>query len=195
MELNVQLSDQELIERCREGDIDAFGQVYARYERMVYQFVYHMLGDPDDADNVKQDTFLKVYRSLPSFRGQCGLLTWLLKVAANLCRDRLKSRARRGEVRLVRRSNSICALPTKWEPSGALIRTQGPACHSVSGAGRLAGRAAGTDRIARRGRPELSADRRCAGMFGRQRQAAAVPRPPGVQRSHEIDIESQVRIG
>jgi RNA polymerase sigma-70 factor (ECF subfamily) len=101
MVLNVQLSDQELIERCRQGDIDAFGQVYARYERTVYRFAYHMLGHPDDADDIKQDTFVKVYRSLPNFRGQCGLLTWLLKVAANLCRDRLKSQSRRGEVRLV----------------------------------------------------------------------------------------------
>lgn len=68
---------------------------------MVYRYVYHMLGDADDADDIKQDTFLKAYRSLPNFRGECSLQTWLLKVAGNLCRDRIKSRTRRGEVSLV----------------------------------------------------------------------------------------------
>lgn len=97
----MQLSDQELIARCREGDIEAFGHLYARYERQVYRFVYHMLGDADDADDIKQDAFLKAYRSLGSFRGECSLLTWLLKVAGNLCRDRIKSRSRRGEVELI----------------------------------------------------------------------------------------------
>jgi RNA polymerase sigma-70 factor (ECF subfamily) len=100
-EVLVQLSDQELIARCREGDIEAFGQLFARYERLVYRFAYRMLGDADDADDIKQETFLKAYRALPSFRGECSLLTWLLKVAGNLCRDRLKSRARRSEVELM----------------------------------------------------------------------------------------------
>jgi RNA polymerase sigma-70 factor (ECF subfamily) len=97
----VQRSDQELIARSREGDLEAFGMLYERYERPVYRFAYHMLGDPDDADDIKQDTFLKAYRTLPGFRGECSLLTWLLKVAGNLCRDRLKSRSRRGEVALI----------------------------------------------------------------------------------------------
>lgn len=96
----MQISDQELIIRCREGDVEAFGWLYGRHERTVYRFIYHMLGDPDEADDIKQDTFVKAYRSLPQFRGDCSLLTWLLKVAANLCRDRIKSRSRRGEVSL-----------------------------------------------------------------------------------------------
>ncbi len=97
----VQVPDQELISRCQQGDLDAFGQIYARYERVVYRYAYHMLGDPDDADDVKQDTFLKAYRTLPGFRGECSLLTWLLKVAGNLCRDRHKTRTRRGEIALL----------------------------------------------------------------------------------------------
>ena len=87
----MQLSDQELISRCREGDIDAFGLLYARYERMIYRFAYHMLGDPDDADDVKQDTFVKAYRSLPGFRGDCSLTTWLTGIAINVTRDHLRS--------------------------------------------------------------------------------------------------------
>jgi RNA polymerase sigma-70 factor (ECF subfamily) len=96
----VQLSDQELLASCRAGDVEAFGQIYARYERPVYRYAYRMLGDADDADDIKQETFLKAYRALPTFRGDCSLLTWLLKIASNLCRDRIKSRSRRSEVEL-----------------------------------------------------------------------------------------------
>ncbi len=96
----VQHSDQQLIARCREGDLEAFGQIYARYERSVYRYAYHMLGDPDEADDMMQDTFVKAYRTLPGFRSECSLQTWLLKVTGNLCRDRLKTRARRGELAL-----------------------------------------------------------------------------------------------
>lgn len=95
-----QQPDQDLISRCQAGDLDAFGEIYARYERAVHRFAYHMLGDPDDADDVTQDAFMKAYRTLPGFRGECSLLTWLLKVTGNLCRDRHKMRARRGEIPL-----------------------------------------------------------------------------------------------
>ncbi len=94
----VQQDDWELITRCRQGDLEAFGQIYARYARPVYRYAYHMLGDPDDADDLKQDAFVKAQRTLAGFRGDCSLQTWLLKIVGNLCRDRLKSRLRRGEV-------------------------------------------------------------------------------------------------
>ena len=100
-EVIVQFSEEELIARCREGDLEAFGQLYARYERPVYRFAYHILGDPDDADDVKQDVFLKVYRTIGGFRGECSLQTWLLKVTGNLCRDRIKTRLRRGETAML----------------------------------------------------------------------------------------------
>ncbi|HZO87651.1 MAG TPA: sigma-70 family RNA polymerase sigma factor [Chthonomonadaceae bacterium] len=96
-----QHSDEEVIARCRAGDLEAFGWLYARYARQVYRFSYHMLGDADDADDVKQDTFLKAYQAMPGFRGECSLQTWLIKIAGNLCRDRLKSRARRSELALI----------------------------------------------------------------------------------------------
>ena len=97
----VQFSDQELVARCRRGEVEAFEELYARYERPVYRFVYHMLRNADDADDVKQDTFVKAYRTLPGFRGECSLQTWLLKIAGNLCRDRIKSQSRRGEMELL----------------------------------------------------------------------------------------------
>ncbi len=97
----LQSDERELIRRCQLGDRDAFGALFDRYERPVYRYAYHILGDPDEADDIKQDTFVKAYRTLPGFRGECSLLTWLLKVAGNLCRDKIKSRSRRSETGLV----------------------------------------------------------------------------------------------
>ncbi|MCX6382725.1 MAG: sigma-70 family RNA polymerase sigma factor [Armatimonadetes bacterium] len=97
----LQTDERELIRRCQLGDREAFGVLFDRYERPVYRYAYHILGDPDEADDIKQDTFVKAYRTLPGFRGECSLLTWLLKIAGNLCRDKIKSRARRSEVGLV----------------------------------------------------------------------------------------------
>ncbi len=91
------LTDQELLLRCRSGDLDAFGEIYTRYSRVVYRYAVRMLSDPDDADDVMQDTFVKAFRTLPGFRGDCSLLTWLLKITGNLCRDRYKMRTRRGD--------------------------------------------------------------------------------------------------
>lgn len=92
------LSEQELAQRCREGNLEAFEELYARCSRAVYRYAYRMLNDPDDADDVMQETFVRAFRMLPNFRGECNLLTWLIKIAGNLCRDRYKSRARRREV-------------------------------------------------------------------------------------------------
>lgn len=90
--------EDQLVARCRMGDDEAFGQIYERYERPVYRYAYHLLGHRDDADDVKQDTFVKAHRSIRRFRGECSLQTWLLKICGNLCRDRLRSCANRLEV-------------------------------------------------------------------------------------------------
>lgn len=97
----LQSDERELIRRCQLGDREAFGALYDRYERPVYRYAYHILGDPDEADDVKQDAFVKAFRTLPGFRGECSLLTWLLKITGNLCRDKIKSRSRRSETGLV----------------------------------------------------------------------------------------------
>lgn len=100
-EISLHATDQQLVALCREGDPAAFGMIYERYERAVYRYAYHMLGNADEADDIKQDAFVKAFRTIPGFRGDCSLLTWLLKVTGNLCRDRHKSQARRGETAIL----------------------------------------------------------------------------------------------
>lgn len=89
------LMEDQLVARCRAGDTDAFSQVYAKYERQVYRYAYHLLGHRDDADDIKQETFVKAFQAVSGFRSEASLLTWLLKICGNLCRDRIKSWDRR----------------------------------------------------------------------------------------------------
>ena len=84
-----------LIARARAGDSAAFGDLYAKYERAVFRYAYHLLASRDDADDVKQETFVRAYQNLAGFRGDSSLYTWLLRICGNLCRDRAKSWERR----------------------------------------------------------------------------------------------------
>src|SRR5579872_6452574 len=96
-ESTVQIREDQLVARCRAGDVEAFGQVYAQYERQVFRYAYHLVGHREDADDIKQETFLRAYQALPHFKGECSMLCWLLRICGNLCRDRLKSRRRHTE--------------------------------------------------------------------------------------------------
>lgn len=88
-------TEEQLVARCQARDLDAFALVYARYERQVFRYAYHLLGNREDADDIKQETFLKAYQAMGSFRRDASLQTWLLKICGNLCRDRMKSWDRR----------------------------------------------------------------------------------------------------
>ena len=87
----MQYPDEQLVARCVAGDMEAFSQIYARYERQVFRHAYRLLGNREDADDVKQETFVKAYQAIGKFRSDAGVQTWLLKICGNLCRDRIKS--------------------------------------------------------------------------------------------------------
>ncbi len=87
--------ERELVARSREGDRAAFGQLYALYEAGIYRYAYRLLEDADEADDIRQETFVRAYQSLSRFRGEAGFRTYLLTICANLCRDRMRQRQRR----------------------------------------------------------------------------------------------------
>jgi RNA polymerase sigma-70 factor (ECF subfamily) len=90
--------EKQIVALCRAGDLDAFGQVYARYGDTIFRHAFYLLGHHEDADDIKQETFLRAYRALPAFRHESSLRTWLLKICTNLCYDRLKRRQRQPEI-------------------------------------------------------------------------------------------------
>jgi len=80
--------------RAKELTASDFDEVVRRNQRRVYRFLFMMLRDADEADNLTQECFLRAYQNLSSFRGESSLETWLLRIAANLVRDHARNRKR-----------------------------------------------------------------------------------------------------
>ena len=83
-------NDQQLIETILNGDAKSYGQLVNRYKDLVYTLAYRMLKHREEAEEVAQDAFVKVYRSLNKFKGDSKFSTWIYKVTYNTCLDRLK---------------------------------------------------------------------------------------------------------
>lgn len=85
--------DQGLVERFRRGDREAFNRIVARYRRDVYRIARRMTGSHEDADDVAQDTFVRAFGALGTFRGESTLKTWLCRIALNLAINVGRSRS------------------------------------------------------------------------------------------------------
>ena len=83
--------------RCQQGDPVAFRELVHQYERIVFHTIASMIGDTTEADDVAQDVFIRVHRSIKDFRGQSQFSAWLHRITVNQCLDRIKSRKRRPE--------------------------------------------------------------------------------------------------
>jgi RNA polymerase sigma-70 factor, ECF subfamily len=88
-------TDEELIERFQNGDVYAFDQIVHRYKDPLLNFVYHFLGDRIDAEDVVQETFLRVYRNKHLYRNIAKFSTWIYTIAGNLAKTELRRRKRR----------------------------------------------------------------------------------------------------
>lgn len=88
-------SDEALLADLRAGDRRAFGQLVSRYEDRVYGLCLRWLGDAETAEDVAQDVFLALYRSLPDFRGEARVSTYVFRACVNHCRNRRVQRVRR----------------------------------------------------------------------------------------------------
>jgi len=87
---------QQLIESVRRGEPGAFEELVRSTHRPVYSLVYRIVGNADDAADVTQDVYLRVWRGLRGFRGDANFSTWLYRVAANAALTHVKRRARGG---------------------------------------------------------------------------------------------------
>lgn len=82
------------------GNVNDFEKLVTAYEKNVYNIALRMVGDPDDAADMTQETFIKAYRALSSFRGDSKFSSWLYRIASNVCLDFLRSRSRHPQVSL-----------------------------------------------------------------------------------------------
>lgn len=89
---NIISSDNLLISRIKQGDKAAFSKIVTKYQKKIYQHVYRMVLDHDQADDITQEVFIKAYRAIDDFRGESGLYTWLYRIAVNYSLNYLKKR-------------------------------------------------------------------------------------------------------
>jgi RNA polymerase sigma-70 factor (ECF subfamily) len=90
--------DAALAVACRSGDLRAYERLYAMHGTRMKNLARNVLGNPIDAEDAVQETFLKVQRSIASFRGQSSFVTWTYRILINTCYDARRSRLRKKEV-------------------------------------------------------------------------------------------------
>lgn len=94
--MSEQTDETLLIQRCKDGDNEAFDELVAHYERQVFNFAYRISGSHDDALDVTQEAFIRVYNSLRTFRGDSNFTTWMYRIIKNVYLDlRKKSKSHR----------------------------------------------------------------------------------------------------
>lgn len=81
------LSDEKLIDKCREGDRAAFDVLIKRYERPIYHLAYRLSGNYDDAHDIAAETFLRIYRAIGTFQCAITLPAWINRIVANVFYD------------------------------------------------------------------------------------------------------------
>ena len=87
--------EQVLVRRAKEGDLPAYDELIQRYQERIYATVYHMTANHEDANDLGQETFIKAYKALKSFKGDSSFYTWIYRIAVNKTINFLKQRRNR----------------------------------------------------------------------------------------------------
>jgi RNA polymerase sigma-70 factor, ECF subfamily len=107
-----QLDERVLVERAQAGNRPAFEELVRRYDRDVLRLALNLMKRSEDARDVYQEAFLKVYRNLHRFRFECSFYTWLYRIVSNVCLDHLRRRKARPE------DQAPETYPTQFEEGG-----------------------------------------------------------------------------
>ena len=92
---NNPLEELDLVQRAQRGDIAAYDDLVRRYQERIYATVYHMTANHEDASDLAQETFIKGYQALKSFKGDSSFYTWVYRIAVNKTINFLKQRKHR----------------------------------------------------------------------------------------------------
>ena len=104
----VRMDESALIRAAQAGDQIAFEQLVRLYDQNVLRLALNLLRSPEDASDVYQEAFLRVYRNLHTFRFDCSFHTWLYRIVTNLCLDALRKRkVRREETAVIETADGV----------------------------------------------------------------------------------------
>src|SRR5262250_2189797 len=109
-----------LIRAAQRGDQDAFEQLVRAYDQSVLRLAMNLLRSPEDARDVYQEAFLRVYRNIHTFRFDCSFHTWLYRIVTNICLDHLrKKKVRKEEATVVDTAEGPIDRMEAFEEEGA----------------------------------------------------------------------------
>jgi RNA polymerase sigma-70 factor (ECF subfamily) len=118
--------DEELVSRVQRGDKQAFNLLVLKYQNRIIQLINRYVRDPHEAQDIAQETFIKAYRALASFRGDSAFYTWIYRIAINTAKNHLAARSRRPtddeiEVEIAEQFESENSLRDQETPEGILL--------------------------------------------------------------------------
>lgn len=96
----MRLNDEELLRRVGLGDKEAFHQLYQNTDKAVYSLILSIVRNPQDAEEIMQETYMKIWTSAPSYRPQGKPLAWIFTIARNFCNMRFRDRKHMADVGL-----------------------------------------------------------------------------------------------
>jgi len=92
--------ERALVATAKEGDLSAYDELVRRYQERIYATIYHMTANHEDANDLAQESFIKAYRALKSFKGDSSFFTWVYRIAVNKTINFLKQRKKRVQMSL-----------------------------------------------------------------------------------------------
>ena len=88
---------EELIKKAKNNDINAFEQLIAEHQAIVYNIALKIMGNPDDAADAAQEALIKVFKNIKKFKGESKFSTWIYRIAHNVCIDEYRKRKNKKE--------------------------------------------------------------------------------------------------
>lgn len=99
------MPENTLVKRCKNGDREAFNELFAEYETKVINIAFGMLSNRDDAHDAAQEVFIRVYRNISGFKENSSLSTWIYRITSNVCNDILRKRMKHSNTVSINASN------------------------------------------------------------------------------------------
>ncbi len=103
--------DEALIEQFKKGDLSAFDELMSKYSRKIRYLAYRMTNNYEDAEDITQEVFVRVFKALPTWKPKASFYTWLRTIALNLCIDHHRTRIRRQTQPLESKDGFVMNIP------------------------------------------------------------------------------------
>jgi RNA polymerase sigma-70 factor (ECF subfamily) len=116
--------DKSLVERCRKGEDEAWRQLVDRFGPRVYSVAYHFTLKREDAEELSQEIFLKIFENLDRYDGGFPLIAWIVSISRNLCIDRYRRRKREKSFRFVSDDAVLPLLKSNDDPAADALRKE-----------------------------------------------------------------------